>query len=169
MLHVIIIILKLYLALYRETTRLHFFLACGSPLVGSAKSPVLKDSGINASSKLNAKVNMGDVRIGDNNGWSPSESDKLPYLQFDLGKLHLICGFEVQGCKKSYVTRYRVHVSPEKDFLDTWNIIKVIESIIVPLLLLLALHSVVVVVGWSCDLPETPFASWSLSTTETGN
>lgn len=66
-------------------------------------------------------------------GWVPDGRDSHPYLQFDLGKLFLICGFEVKGCELNnkgrkyplYVTRYRVQVSPEIDFWDSWNYIKV--------------------------------------------
>lgn len=66
-------------------------------------------------------------------GWVPEGRDSHPYLQFDLGKLFLICGFEVKGCALNdkgrkyplYVTRYRVQVSPEIDFWDSWNYIKV--------------------------------------------
>ena len=44
--------------------------------------------------------------------------------------MHLVCGFEIQGCVAmgplpSWVTRYRVQVSPEKDYWDDWNFIKV--------------------------------------------
>ncbi|XP_015748264.1 PREDICTED: uncharacterized protein LOC107328062 isoform X2 [Acropora digitifera] len=96
----------------------------GQPLVGPVEGRLIRDSSITASSKQTPSAKISEVRIGGNDGWSPHASDKLPYLQFDLEKLCLICGFEVLGCKGSYVNLYRVHVSPEKDYLDSWNIIK---------------------------------------------
>ncbi|XP_044183632.1 fibrillin-1-like [Acropora millepora] len=98
--------------------------ACGRPLVGPVASRLIRDSSITASSKQTPSAKISEARIGGNDGWSPHTSDKLPYLQFDLEKLYLICGFKVLGCKGSYVNLYRVHVSPEKEYLDSWNIIK---------------------------------------------
>ena len=96
--------------------------------MGPVEGRLIRDSSITASSKQTPSAKISEVRIGGNDGWSPHASDKLPYLQFDLEKLYLICGFEVLGCKGSYVNLYRVHVSPEKDYLDSWNIIKVMTS-----------------------------------------
>lgn len=96
--------------------------------MGPVERPVIRDSSITASSKRIRSAKIGEARIGGNDGWSPHPSDKLPYLQFDLESLYLICGFEVLGCKGSYVNLYRVHVSPEKEYLDSWNIIKVMTS-----------------------------------------
>ena len=109
-------------------TELYLLPACGRPLVGPVESPLIKDSSITASSKQTSSAKMSEARIGGNDGWSPHASDKLPYLQFDLEKLYLICGFELLGCKGSSVSLYRVHVSPEKEYLDSWNIIKVMTS-----------------------------------------
>lgn len=67
-----------------------------------------------------------------NVGWSPSKADLHPWLKIDLGDLYLICGFKVQGCRdgavETYVRRYRVQVSPEDNFWDSWNYIKVINE-----------------------------------------
>ena len=68
---------------------------------------------------------MSEARIGGNDGWCSSESDKFPYLQFDLEKLYLICGFQVHEGLDTRLKSYRVHVSPEKDYLNSWNIVKV--------------------------------------------
>ncbi|KAL9970967.1 hypothetical protein ACROYT_G023438 [Oculina patagonica] len=64
-------------------------------------------------------------------GWAPESLDKdpYPYLQIDLKKFFLICGFKIQGCKDfkggpAWVTRYRVQVSPERKYWDSWNYIK---------------------------------------------
>ena len=77
-------------------------------------------------------------KLNDDNpeGWVPKGDDQHPYLEFDLGKLYLICGFEVKGCKIKkfgntydvWVTRYRVQVSPENDYWDSWNYIKVTDQ-----------------------------------------
>ncbi|XP_015748600.1 PREDICTED: fibrillin-1-like [Acropora digitifera] len=67
---------------------------------------------------------MSKARIGDNVGWCPSASDVSPYLQFDLEKLYLICGFQVIQGSLTYMSSYRVHVSPEEDYLNSWNIYK---------------------------------------------
>ena len=96
--------------------------------MGPVEGRLIRDSSITASSKQTPSAKISEVRIGGNDGWSPHASDKLPYLQFDLEKLYLICGFKVLGCKGSYVNLYRVHVSPEKEYLDSWNIIKVMTS-----------------------------------------
>ena len=109
-------------------TELYLLSACGRPLVGPVESRLIRDSSITASSKQTPSAKISEARIGGNDGWSPHTSDKLPYLQFDLEKLYLICGFKVLGCKGSYVNLYRVHVSPEKEYLDSWNIIKVMTS-----------------------------------------
>ena len=68
---------------------------------------------------------MSKARIGDNVGWCPSASDVSPYLQFDLEKLYLICGFQVIQGSFTHMKSYRVHVSPEEDYLNSWNIFKV--------------------------------------------
>lgn len=108
---------------------LHYlFIDCGEPLVGSNDSPIIVDSSITASSTDIVMGNINEARLGENDGWIPEKTDKHPYLEFDLENFYLICGFEVQGCKKSWVTRYRVQISPEKDFWDTWNYIKVITT-----------------------------------------
>ena len=96
--------------------------------MGPVEGRLIRDSSITASSKQTPSAKISEARIGGNDGWSPHASDKLPYLQFDLEKLYLICGFKVLGCKDSYVNLYRVHVSPEKEYLDSWNIIKVMTS-----------------------------------------
>ncbi|CAH3036766.1 unnamed protein product, partial [Pocillopora meandrina] len=64
-------------------------------------------------------------------GWAPKFRYKefFPYFQVNLGAMHLVCGFEIQGCvamgpRPGWVTRYRVQVSPEKDYWDDWNFIK---------------------------------------------
>ncbi|XP_015757878.1 PREDICTED: uncharacterized protein LOC107337270 isoform X3 [Acropora digitifera] len=97
---------------------------CGRPLVGPVEGRLIMDNSITASSKQIPWAKMSDARIGGNDGWTPHHSDGLPYLQFDLEKLYLICGFEVLGCKGFNVTSYRVHVSPEKDYLNSWNTMK---------------------------------------------
>ena len=58
--------------------------------------------------------------------WSPDEHnnhDKFSYL-------YLVCGFKIWGCfdvrpRPAWLTIYRVQVSPEKDFRNDWNSIKV--------------------------------------------
>ena len=74
---------------------------------------------------------------GSGHGWVPKGSDMHPYLEIDLEQLFLVCGVEVQGCKRigpggreysAWVTRYRVQVSPENEYWDSWNFIKVIIS-----------------------------------------
>ena len=109
-----------------------YFLDCGEPLVGSTDAPRIGDSSITASSMNLIMTSIGEARLGagENNGWIPNKRDKHPYLQFDLEKLYLICGFEVQGCGQSWVTRYRVQVSPEENFWDPWNYIKVATFLI---------------------------------------
>ena len=96
--------------------------------MGPVEGRLIKDDSITASSKQIPWAKMSDARIGGNDGWSPQYHDKLPRLQFDLEKLYLICGFEVLGCKGFNVTSYSVHVSPEKDYLNLWNIMKVMTS-----------------------------------------
>jgi len=101
---------------------------CGYKLVRD-----LPDSSVTSSS-VHKSYDTHHGKLDDYpDGWVPDESDSNPYLQFDLGKLFLICGFEVKGCELNYkglnyplyVTRYRVQVSPEIDFWDSWNYIKV--------------------------------------------
>ena len=96
--------------------------------MGPVEGRLIRDSSITASSMNIPWAKMSDARIGGNDGWSALVTDKWPYLQFDLEKLHLVCGFEVLGCNGFNVSSYRVHVSPEKDYLDSWNIIKVMTS-----------------------------------------
>lgn len=62
----------------------------------------------------------------EDRGWSPDEHnnhDKFSYL-------YLVCGFKIRGCsdvrpRPAWLTIYRVQVSPEKDFRNDWNSIKV--------------------------------------------
>lgn len=67
----------------------------------------------------------------DKEGWSPQNADKHPWIKTDLGDLNLVCGFAVQGCSDNgvdtWLARYRVQVSPEENFWDSWNYIKVIN------------------------------------------
>lgn len=97
---------------------------CGYKLVRD-----LPDSSVTSSS-VHKSYETHHGKLDKNpDGWIPDGRDLHPYLQFDLGKLFLICGFEVKGCelnnKGLYVTRYRVQVSPEIDFWDSWNYVKV--------------------------------------------
>ena len=106
------------------TFSISVFLDCGKALVaeiaeGSISSSSVKDYSEAAHVKL------------DKEGWSPQNADKHPWIKIDLGDLYLVCGFAVQGCSDSgvdtWVTRYRVQVSPEENFWDSWNYIKVIN------------------------------------------
>ena len=91
---------------------------------------VLPDSTIKASSEdLRHPASKGRLK---DSGWAPRSTDKdpYPYLQVDLVNLYLVCGVKVQGCtdykrQPAWVTRYRVKVSPEKNFWDSWNYLKV--------------------------------------------
>jgi len=90
----------------------------------------LPDSKIKASSEdLRFPASRGRLK---DSGWAPrsTEKDPYPYLRIDLVDLYLVCGVEVQGCsdfkgKPAWVTTYRVQVSPEKNFWDSWNYLKV--------------------------------------------
>lgn len=91
---------------------------------------VIPDSRMKASSEdLRHPASRGRLK---DSGWAPRSTgkDQYPYLLIDLVNLYLVCGFKVQGCsdfkgKPAWVTRYRVQVSPEKNFWDSWNYIKV--------------------------------------------
>ena len=108
-----------------------YFLDCGKPLIGSTKNPQIKDSSFTASKTDFWNRKASAARFGKNIGWGPYVTSMfdLEYLQVDLEKIYLICGFEVKGCKQSFVERYRVHISPEENFLDNWNMIKVCNHI----------------------------------------
>ena len=93
--------------------------------MGPVEGRLIRDSSITASSTRGRRRNMSKARIGDNGGWCPSKSDASPYLQFDLEKLYLICGFQVIKGGSTAMSSYRVHVSPEKDYLNSWNIVEV--------------------------------------------
>ena len=93
--------------------------------MGPVEGRLIRDSSITASSTRGPWRNMSKARIGDNVGWCPSASDVSPYLQFDLEKLYLICGFQVIQGSLTHMRSYRVHVSPEEDYLNSWNIFKV--------------------------------------------
>ena len=108
-----------------------FFPVCGQTLgVGRYGNNILPDSRMTASSEdLSYPASSGRLK---DSGWAPrgTDKDRYPYLQIDLVDLYLICGIKVQGCsdfkgKPAWVTRYRVQVSPEKDFWDSWNYLKV--------------------------------------------
>jgi len=103
---------------------------CGQPLgVDRYGNDVLPHRGIKASSEdLRYPASRGMLK---DSGWAPlgAYQDRYPYLQIDLVDLYLVCGIKVQGCsdfkgKPAWVTRYRVQVSPEKDFWDSWNYLK---------------------------------------------
>ena len=105
-----------------------FFPVCGQPLgVARRGDDVLEDRMLEASSEdLRHPASSGRL---EDSGWAP-RNDSFPYLQIDLVNLYLVCGVKVQGCtdfkgKPAWVTRYRVQVSPEKDFWDSWNYLKV--------------------------------------------
>lgn len=115
-----------------KTSCLLFFPVCGKPLgvARSSDDDVLSNSRIHASSE-DYRYPASSGRLKDK-GWAPrsSDEDPYPYLQIDLIDLYLVCGVQVQGCtdfekKPAWVTRYRVQVSPEKDFWDSWNYLKV--------------------------------------------
>ena len=89
---------------------------------------MIPDSEMSASSE-DPKHPASSGRLKDS-GWSPAKNDGYQYLQINLGSLYLVCGFKIQGCFNikggpAWVTRYRVQVSPEEDFWDSWNYIKV--------------------------------------------
>ena len=121
-----------FIAFFPGKTRcLLFFPGCGQPLgVARGGNSELPDSMIKASSE-DYRYPASSGRLKDS-GWAPvsSDEDPYPYLQIDLDNLYLVCGVKVQGCedfdrKQAWVTRYRVQVSPEKDFWESWNYIKV--------------------------------------------
>lgn len=105
------------------------FLVCGKPLgVDRNGNEMIPNSKMTASSE-DPRYPAKSGRLGDS-GWSPDSKDLYPYLQIDLSNLYLICGLKIDGCTKfkggaAWVTRYRVQVSPEKNFWDSWNYIKV--------------------------------------------
>ncbi|KAL9970965.1 hypothetical protein ACROYT_G023436 [Oculina patagonica] len=104
---------------------------CGEPL-GVGRHPdrvVIPDNQMKASSEVPGyPASSGRLR---DLGWAPDSLDKdpYPYLQINLVNLYLVCGFKIQGCsdfkgKPAWVTRYRVQVSPEENYWDSWNYIK---------------------------------------------
>lgn len=103
------------------------FLDCGKELIGYNK---IGNQNIKAST-VDRFAQTYEARMHGGNGWIPDRNDKHPYLEIDLGSLFLVCGFEVRGCRRSWPTRYRVQVTPEKDYWDSWNYIKVIYMALV--------------------------------------
>ena len=105
-----------------------FFPVCGQPLgVTRGVNNELPDSRMKASSAT-WLYPASRGRLKDR-GWSPMgrDEDPYPYLEIDLGNLYLVCGIKVQGCseKRAGEIRYRVQVSPEENFWDSWNYLKV--------------------------------------------
>ena len=107
-----------------------FFPVCSERLGVGRHGNYIPDSRMTASSE-ESEYFASSGRLKDS-GWAPLGTDKdwYPYLQIDLVDLYLVCGIKVQGCsdfkgKPAWVTRYRVQVSPEKDFWDSWNYLKV--------------------------------------------
>ena len=105
-------------------------LDCGQPLgLTRGTSNQIQDEKMTGTSYVGNHA-FHNGRIGDV-GWCPQSgvTDGHPYLQIDLMGFYLVCGFAIQGCtdplKSAWVTRYRVQVSPQKDYWDLWNFIKV--------------------------------------------
>ena len=106
------------------------FLGCGSPLGILRTNITIPDNRLTASSHdPHFPAAYGRLYLS---GWAPKSRYKeyFPHFQVNLGAMHLVCGFEIQGClamgpRSGWVTRYRVQVSPEKDYWDDWNFIKV--------------------------------------------
>ena len=114
-----------------NTRSLHFFPVCGRPLEAGLHGNNFPPASRMTASSEDSRYLASSGRLKDS-GWAPNGADKdrYPYLQIDLVDLYLICGIKVQGCsdfkgKPAWVTRYRVQVSPEKDFWDSWNYLKV--------------------------------------------
>lgn len=105
-------------------------LVCGETLGVGRYGDMIPDKRMKASSEdPNYPASSGRLK---DSGWAPRGKDKdpYPYLEIDLINLYLVCGFKIQGCSDfnggpAWVTRYRVQVSPEKRFWDSWNYIKV--------------------------------------------
>ena len=116
-----------------QNSNYFFLLDCGNPLIGSTDRNGIKDSSFSSSEIFSNTVSKtgiaSNARLGNDNGWGPPDDESLHYLQIDLEKLYLICGFVVKGCKLSFVKKYRVHISPDENFLDTWNMVKVCNYI----------------------------------------
>ena len=112
-----------------DKARRLFFPVCGQPLgVTRYGDNMLPDSRMKASSE-DMRHPASSGRLKDS-GWAPRSEDPYPYLGIDLVNLYLVCGVKIQGCsdfkgKPAWVTRYRVQVSPEEDFWDSWNYLKV--------------------------------------------
>ena len=96
--------------------------------MGRSGDDMLPDSKMKATTEHpNHPASSGRLK---DKGWAPKNMDRYQYLLIDLVDLNLVCGVKIQGCsdfkgKPAWVTRYRVQVSPEEDFWDSWNYLKV--------------------------------------------
>ena len=86
------------------------------------ENKTIPDGNLTSSSVLNSGTPAKNARLRYSAGgpWCAAESDSAPYLQVDLGSLHVVCAVATQGNSKAdqWVETYQLQSSTDE---TTWT------------------------------------------------